>query len=433
MTYVDGKAALGAVAPGPAKTTAFDPDRLKQKKPSLVSTIIGYVVDHPYLLYAFLRRFLPIIVFRNWAFISRYDDVIEVLRRQDVFNVPFGPKVEVLNAGPNFLLGMQDGPDYQAVHQVVVQAFPLSDNAAIVAPLAAVEAEAQLRACGGRIDAVKQLITLIPTRICDRYYGVAVPDETRFAHVTIAMSTFMFGDPGNNPAVREEALKAGEELRPIVDAAIAAARAGTGAGADTVVNRLVKMADGKGNPVADSEIRAILIGMITGFVPTNTMAGGHMLEMLLRRPDMMAAAQAAARAGDDELLKRCLWEAFRFMPLNPGPFRICGADAWVAQGTKRAKLIPKGTNMLVGTQSAMFDSRRVENPNAFEPDRNHKDQLTFGYGLHWCIGAGLAEAQITQTLKPLLKMKNLRRAPGPEGQLGKDGPFPAHLVVEFDA
>ena len=35
--------------------------------------------------------------------------------------------------------------------------------------------------------------------------------------------------------------------------------------------------------------------------------------------------------------------------------------------------------------------------------------MLFGFGLHWCIGAPLAETQITQTFKPLLKMAALRR------------------------
>jgi cytochrome P450 len=162
------------------------------------------------------------------------------------------------------------------------------------------------------------------------------------------------------------------------------------------------------------------------------MAGGHMVEMLLRRRDMMAAAQAAARADDDELLKRILWEAFRFMPLNPGPFRVCAEDSVIASGTSRAKTIKKGTKMLVSTHSAMFDPRVVERPKQFMPGRLSSENLTFGYGLHWCIGAPLAEAQIVQTLKPLLMRRNIKRAPGKAGKLQEDGPFPKHLVVQFD-
>ena len=431
MAYIAAATTLVAQAPSSSKSAGFQPARLATKKPGIGSKLVQYALDHPYGIYAFLRRFIPILVFKGWAFVSRYDDVIEVLRRQDVFAVPFGPKIEVLNGGPNFLLGMADGADYQALHGIVANAFPVSDNPSIVGPIAAEEASAMVAGSKGRLDAIRDLITRVPTRLCERYYGVAVPDEERFAHITIAMSTFMFGDPTDNPTVREEAIKAGAELRPIIDAAIGAARAAP-AGTTTIAARLVAAKQADGSPVPDEIIRAILIGMITGFVPTNTMAGGHMLEMLLRRPDMMAEAQAAARADDDELLKRCLWEAFRFLPLNPGPFRLCAEDATVAEGTSRAKLIPKGTKMLVSTHSAMFDPRRVARPKAFDPSRPSRDNMTLGYGLHWCIGAPLAEAQIVQTLKPLLLRRNLRRAAGAAGHISSDGPFPAHLVVEFD-
>jgi cytochrome P450 len=80
----------------------------------------------------------------------------------------------------------------------------------------------------------------------------------------------------------------------------------------------------------------------------------------------------------------------------------------------------------------MFDERRVDNPRDFNPGRPASHYMLFGYGLHWCVGAFIAKAQITQTLKALLLKDNLRRAEGPDGQLRRLGPFPEHLVVEFD-
>lgn len=428
MTYVNTTAMTPRETSGGG--ASFQPARLAAKKPGIGSAIIQYLLDHPYGVYAFARRFMPVFIAKGWAFVSRYDDVVDVLKRQDVFAVPFGVKIEALNGGPNFLLGMANGDDYRALHAVVARVFPDSDNRAIVAPIAAEEAEALVAASGGKLDAIQNLVTRVPTRLCERHYGVDVPDEVRFGHITIAMSTFMFGDPTDDPVVREEALKAGAELRPLIDGAIAAAR--KVAGQATIAGRLVRERGGDGQLLDDGTIRAILIGMITGFVPTNTMAGGHMLEMLLRRPDMMRAARAAALADDDHLLTRVLWEAFRFLPLNPGPFRICAADAVIGEGTRHARPIRQGTKMLVGTHSAMFDPRRIAHPKAFDPGRASRDNLTFGSGLHWCIGAPLAEAQIVHTLKPLLMRRNLRRAPGAAGRLSKDGPFPAHLTVLFD-
>ena len=433
MTYVGART---AVASGlgrrsvPPSTAAFDP-RALTGKPSLLSGLINWILDDPRWVYALLRRFAPIVVFKGWGFAARYDDVAEMMRRDQVFAVPFGPKIELLNGGPNFLLGMDDGPEYRRLHGPVAAAFPTTDGASIVAPFSASLAADLVEQSGGRLDAIETLITLVPTRICEHYYGVPVANELRFAQITIAMSTFMFGDPTDDPTIRDQAVKAGAEFRPIINDAIAAARKEPGS-RDTVVRRLLAQRTPDGQPLPDPTIASILIGMISGFVPTNTMAAGHMLEMLFRRPEFMDRAVAAARAGDDGLLWRCLWESFRFMPLNPGPFRVCAEDAVVAAGTPRAKTIPKGTKLLIGTHSAMFDPRRIPQPNVFDPSRQPDNYMMFGLGLHWCIGASLAEAQITQTLKPLLLQRNLRRAPGPTGRLSKYGPFPAHLAVEFD-
>ena len=412
-------------APPPVRHTAgFDPRDLAST--GLVSRLIAKILEDPRWLFRIIRRLAPVLIYKNWALLSRYGDVVAALDHDMIVAVPFGPKVEALNDGPNFLLGMANDPEYQWLHKATLAVFPFTDNPAIVAPLALRHATAIIDASGGKLDAVQNLITLVPTRICEDYYGLTIPDEVAFGKWTIAMSTYMFGDPGNNPRTARCALAAGAMVRPLVDAAIANARANPD-GPDTIAARLVK-AEADDPRMTDPYKRAVLVGMITGFIPTNTMAAGHILEMLLRRPDFLAAARVAANAGDDDLLGRCLFEAMRFMPLNPGPFRMAAADYAVG-----GKTIRKGANILVGTQSAMFDPAKIEQPDVFDPNRPKDNYLLFGWGLHWCIGEPLARAQITQTLKPLLQRRNLRRAAGAKGHLGKFGPFPAHLEVEFDS
>ena len=408
----------------------FSPTDLSSSSP-----LVARLLAHPRWILSLLRAVWPIPRFAGWAGVTRFDDVREVLAQDSVFQVPFGDKIKELNNGPNFLLGMQDGEDYRRYRSQVVQAFRREDVASIVAPMAYTISEEIVAGCGGRLDAVQDLITRVPLVICERYYGVRVPKgiEVEFAQWTIAMSNYMFGDPGNNPKLRRAATAAGEQVRFLVDSAIETGKRAPLSRDVTVLRRLLAMqADGAAG-LTDDVIRAFLIGMITGFVPTNTMAAGNMLEMLLNRGDFLAPACAAALAGDDDLLKRCLFEAMRFMPLNPGPFRVCAQDYTIAKGTRRAKLIKAGTKMLASTQSAMFDPRRVDNPGLFNPSRPALDYMLFGYGRHWCIGAYIAEAQITQMFKCLLMRHNLRRAAGRDGRMQRVGPFPAHLVVEFDA
>ncbi|MDP8915749.1 MAG: cytochrome P450, partial [Pseudomonadota bacterium] len=214
MTYVEVGAALtsrpreagalalkaaSAEAPAPAYAQLGHAGLDKMKAPGAAARLVSWVLDDPRWAFSILRRVWPTPVVKGWGLITRYDDVVEALKQDRIIAVPFGPKIEALNDGPNFLLGMADGDDYRRLQGHVRAAFPPEDNQAVIAPLAAAEARAIIEASPGRLDAVRDLITRVPTEICEKHYGVKVPDEVRFGEWTIAMSTFMFGDPTNNP------------------------------------------------------------------------------------------------------------------------------------------------------------------------------------------------------------------------------------------
>lgn len=406
----------------------FDPSLLESS--GFVSRATKYLFRYPFWMMKFLRRWWPIPSAGGWAAITRFDDVAEAMQNDKAIATPFGPKMKEMAAGPNFVLGMADSDEYQAMHAEIMQAFPLKDNEEIIAPYSYQEAHRLVSECGGSIDGVGGLLSLIPVLICEKYYGLSIADKTGFTKWTIAMSSYMFGDPTNDPKIKEAAYAGAALVRPIIDAAIDKAQAGGIKG--TVIAHFVQRQKEDPEAMPDNVIRGIMLGMITGFVPTNTMASGHMLETLLSNPDWLRQAQMAAKAGDDKLLEGCLFEAMRFWPINPGPFRVAAEDVVIAKGTRREKLIKKDTNLMVMTQSAMFDPRRIDKPEEFNPRRERNNSMLLGFGLHWCIGAPLAQAQITQTFKPLLERDNVRRAPGKDGKMTTLGPFPQNLWVLYD-
>ena len=240
----------------------------------------------------------------------------------------------------------------------------------------------------------------MPLAICDKYYGVQIQERQTFAYATIAVSSHLFGVPpikDDSPAANDAAAYIGA----IVDDAVKREMDHPGTD-DTIVRRLVNTHRTAG-ALPFAEVSAFLIGMITGFVPTNTLAGGHILAMLCRHKDFMKRTRDAALTGDDALLGRHLFEALRFMPINPGRFRECTKDTVIGGDSPRAACIRKGTKVLASTQSAMFDSLRIDSPREFNADRDASDYMHFGYGLHWCAGVHIARTQITQTFKALLR------------------------------
>jgi len=153
---------------------------------------------------------------------------------------------------------------------------------------------------------------------------------------------------------------------------------------------------------------------------------------LLRRPEALRGAQAAARAGDDALLAGYVREAMRFDPLAPGLPRIALQDWTIARGTKRQRVIPAGSTVIAAFASAMRDGRRVADPERFDPRRLPHDFIHFGHGLHQCFGIHINNATLHLMLKPLLRRDNLRRAPGAAGKLSKNGAFAESLTLLFD-
>jgi len=400
----------------------------------LVSAIIAWFFDQPQWWMGGLRKCWPILrlPFTRFAVVTRFEHVQEVLAREEVFQVTVGPRMRELMDGPLFVLAMQNGREYRRQRRQIMQAFRLEDVATNIAPRSAALAEQILAECGGRIDAIECLLTRVPTLLCKDYYGVDVPDPKLFAQWTIAMSAYLFGPPFLKMRKKAAAARAAANcMRPLLDHSIHKAKDAPDR-SSSIVARLVGMQEKERGGPSNDMIRTELFGMVTGFVPTNTIASGNVLEMLLRRPDFMDEARKAALADDDERLWRCLSETMRFKPINPGLFRTCAMDFTIADGSFRGKRIRAGTRLLVSTQSAMFDERSVVQPEKFDPDRPNHEYMLFGYGLHWCIGAFLAKAQITQTLKPLLKKCRLRRAPGRDGRMQTIGLMPAHLTVEFD-
>jgi cytochrome P450 len=222
-------------------------------------------------------------------------------------------------------------------------------------------------------------------------------------------------------------------FREWVDAQIAARKA-SGEVRDDVLGRCLAMQAAGLPGMRDRGIRDNLIGLLIGELPTTSAAANLALDELLDRPEALAGACAAARAGDDAALAAHVFEALRFRPLNPVIYRRALRDSVVAEGTLRACHVAKDTMVLASNLSAMFDPLAIPHPNDFRIDRPWEVYMLWGYGLHSCFGAHLNRATIPGILKPLLARQGLRRASGNQGRIDKQGtPFPVHFNVVFDA
>jgi len=379
-------------------------------------------------VFRLLRRIWPIPHFRKTWAVTRYDDVREVFATDAAFGVVYQPKLDVIMGGEPFFLGMANGPQYQADTAAMRKVVRRDDLSRLAAAVEA-QAEAIVAGAGGSIEVVDQLVRRVTFDYCSDYFGVPNPPggDLRVWGTRLFEYQFVASD---QPLVDEVKIIA-PALRHHIDQLIDACKAKP-KGRDDVLARCVAM-QAKGEPgFSDTQIRTALMGFIVGGPPQPPMVVPQAMEQLLRRPEALAGAQAAARANDDALLHGYVIEAMRFDPLAPGLPRNVLKDRIIAKGTAREKTIPAGATVLAAFASAMRDGRRVPDPETFNPRRLPHEYIHFGLDLHQCFGIHMNHATLHLMLKPLLKRANLRRAPGAAGHLRKQGAFAASLTVVFD-
>jgi cytochrome P450 len=391
----------------------------------------AHALAQPRAIFALLRALQPILVLRNTAVVTRYEDVQDVLSRDDVFDVPYAEKMDFITNGENFFLGMRNTPRYtrdEANMRVVVRR---EDVGALIAPMVERTAQAIVAEAKGTLEIVKKLTRVVPARLVGAYFGTPGPSEEEMIAWTSILFQFLFFDQVNDPTLRVQAATASAALNAYIDRVIAERKAKPGS-PDDVLTRCLALQSAGVPGMSDLDIRNDFAGLIIGAIPTTGTAAALAVDDLLDRPAELDAARAAAKAGNDELVGRYVFEAMRFNPMTPGIFRHANQDYTVAKATSRATTIVAGTTLVAATQSAMFDPRRVEHPETFRIDRPGYAYMHWGYGLHACFGQYINAVQIAKIVKALLLRDNLHRAPGDAGKLKKDGPYAGSLTVAFD-
>lgn len=394
------------------------------------------------LVFSVLRAFVPnfalskvfVKAYDNTgtAVITRRNDVQDVLNRDEDFEVVYGSRMRKLTDGENFFLGMQPSWDYTRDTSAVHLSMRTTDVKELVQPRAKRLAEDIVSASGGKLDIVPALTLQVPWDMTQTYFGAGGPNKETMQDWTTILFWYLFEDLGADPAFDAKSMKYAAELRTYLDNVIADLK--TKSSDDpTILNRMLDLQRADTPGMDDLGIRNNILGLLIGAIPTISKASCFALDELLNRPEALATAHEAALRGDHEVVANTIWECLRFNPHNPVIYRRAIHDTVVAQSTLRRVKIKEGQMVFAATLSAMFDSLEIDKPNEFRTDRPWDNYIIWGYGTHTCVGGQINAAVIPAILTPLLKQKNLRRAPGTAGQIDSNGtPHPEHFHVEFD-
>jgi cytochrome P450 len=135
-------------------------------------------------------------------------------------------------------------------------------------------------------------------------------------------------------------------------------------------------------------------------------------------------------AARPELAPQAVEELMRYNPVIFGTFRQSVEDVELDGVT-----VPAGTHLMVNTAAANRDPAAYDGPDRLDITREGPaGMLTFGGGIHYCLGAHLARAELAEALTVITRrLPNPRRSgPAPwKPLMGITGP--TTLPIEFDA
>jgi len=180
----------------------------------------------------------------------------------------------------------------------------------------------------------------------------------------------------------------------------------------------------EGAEITDEEIAGVLYStLFAGHETTSTFMGNYVLAMMQNRD---AWEQMKA---DPSLIPNAVEEMLRFMPSVVG-WRRKARNAVTVGGVD----LPAGAEVLMITGSANRDEAQFPNGEKLDITReNARTHLSFGYGIHYCLGFQLAKMEASELFKQLSeRFPDLRLTPGFEAEYHRNITFrvPKSVMVE---
>ena len=330
------------------------------------------------------------------VFLSRYEDVRAVTSDREFLVDPRKARptafsrMVMLRGGsdqpfePSML--HLDDPDHKRLRGLVSKAF---NQRAIEAFRPRIQAvgERLLDAVAGQpqFDVIADYAAPLPTIVIAEMLGVDPADQGDFKRWSDALlHTF---NPQPTPEQKSTLQWGQQNLIGYFKAAVDARRANRG---DDLISALVA-AEEDGQRLSEKDIITTCnLLLVAGNMTTTDLIGNGVLA-LLRHPEQLRKLRE-----QPELARNAVEEMLRYDPPVAQTSRITPAPREI-DGVK----LEAGESVTLSLLAAAHDPSAHENPEKFDIERADPRHLSFGGGLHFCLGAPLARAE-AQIAIPLL-------------------------------
>jgi cytochrome P450 len=346
----------------------------------------------PYPTWRRLRDDAPL--YRNeehdfWA-LSRWDDVKPALADWETYRSGRGTVLDIIKADielPPGIILFEDPPIHDA-HRALLSRVFTPRRMLDLEPLVREFCVAALGSLRDRdeFDVIAELGVEVPLRTIGSLFGI--PDEDQVAYRRAADEAIAID---GTPSFATSSLD--EVLGVLADYVDWRAR---NPGDDLVTELLsaeVDEPDGSTRQLTRDEA-ITYTSMIAGAgSETATRLIGFTMQLLAEHPD-----QRALLVEDPSLIPGAIEEVLRIEPPSPVQARYVARDV-----EHHGTTVAEGSIVLLLNGSANRDERHWNEPDRFDVRRDEGPHLSFGYGLHLCLGAALARLEGRVALEEVLR------------------------------
>jgi cytochrome P450 len=337
----------------------------------------------PYPAYAKLREEDPVYYNERFGFwvISRYEDVASALKNWSDFTS--GGGITLANfSGLKPMIILMDPPRHDQLRAILLRAFT---------PRRVASLERQIRTTArelvhelsdrGRCEFVTDFAAPFPTTVIADLLGIDPADRDRFKHWSDEIMTSQSVDADS---LRNAYAEIFEYFERVVGERRREPR-------DDLVSALIG-AEVDGDRLSEDEL--------LGFCALLLIAGNETMANFLSNAMLTLDRQRDVRRellSDTSLMPTAVDELLRFEPSVHELGRTLGRDVEL-----HGRTMKEGDRVLLMLASANRDPRQFTDPDRLDVRRHPNPHLSFGLGIHFCLGASLARLEAQVALEELL-------------------------------
>jgi cytochrome P450 len=352
------------------------------------------ITANPYPVYRRLREEAPLYYNEQYDFyaVSRFPDVEKGLQDNATYSSARGNILEIIKIDMEFPSGVlifEDPPIHTAHRHLLARLFTPRRISNLEAKVREFTVQALEPLVGANeFDFVRHLGAQMPIRVIGMLLGIPEQDLQAVREKGDNIMRTETGKPMDKDNLADN--MSGERFEEYIDWRIKHP-------ADDVMTELLttEFKDDKGvtrTLTRDEVLTLVNVLSVAGNETTNRLIGWTG-KILGEHPE-----QRRELARDPSLIPAAIEEVLRLQPAGPHIGRYVTRDVEYYGTT-----VPKGSAMLFMAGAANRDEQRFPDGDSFNIHREPKPHLTFGYGVHACVGRVLARLEGRIALEEVLK------------------------------